>query len=129
MYWALGGLTGGVAGIGAGAALVNTNSTAAMVAIGTGLVACVVGTVGAYASYPSLNDSLNASARDRLLFPYREDLAAGARGVNTLNGERRRSCGGTSVPLTRQPAAAQEAKKPLPTAGQRGAPITVWPPP
>ncbi|RKH35574.1 hypothetical protein D7Y13_40475 [Corallococcus praedator] len=143
-FWSLASLTGSIAGLGVGAALADSEPTGAAVVAISGLVVGLVGIVGAVTSGPTVKDALNANARDRLLIPGEDDLTAGARAINTLNGERRLRCGGKPVPFPSPPQSQPGAEKTVPPVAQGGAeeslppaaksgparqPITVWPPP
>jgi hypothetical protein len=120
LHWALGGLFGLFAGIGAAAALQDESEEVATAAGVTGLAAGIVGVAGALAAQPSGEDQVYADARRKLFILHEDDLRAVARGINTVNSQRRRKCGGRPVPfLDRAPPPAPKPTPP-PEPDDRG---------
>jgi hypothetical protein len=92
LYWALGGLGGMAVGIGGAIAVNNSNRGVATTLGISGLVAGLVGSVGALIAQPSGADQLQADARRRLFIEEEDDFEAVRRGVERSNVNTRNQC-------------------------------------
>jgi len=92
LYWALGGLGGMAAGIGGAVAVADSSRGAAATLGISGLVAGLVGVVGALVAQQSGADQLQADARRRLFIEGEDDFAAVRRGVERNNLNTRSQC-------------------------------------
>ena len=92
LYWALGGLGGMAAGLGGAVAVGDSNQGVAATLGISGLVAGLVGVVGALVAQPSGADQLQADARRRLLIQGEDDVNDVRRGVERNNLNVRNQC-------------------------------------
>lgn len=125
VYWALGGLGGMVVGLGGAAAVADSNKDAAIGLGVGGLVAGLVGVVGALIAQPSGEEQLGAEARRKLFLEGEDDMTAVRRGVDRANASARTRCGGrptAPTPAPAAPAPAPAAPAPAPAAPAAPAP-------
>jgi len=92
LYWALGGTVGLAGGVGAAAAVENSNKSVAAVLGISGLVLGAVGVVGALVAQPTGQQQLEAEARRKLFFFPEDERAAVDRGVERNNLAVRQRC-------------------------------------